>query len=63
MTDTLYDIAKRVGPPNWVIEMHEHYNKYGFFRAGDVRRVLGDPCKGVSMPRNEEDARDYFFKG
>jgi len=35
---------------DWLVEMHEHYRKKGFFRPGDVRRVLGDATEAVSLP-------------
>ncbi len=29
--------------PNWVKEMHDYFRQYGFYRAQDLQRVLGDP--------------------
>jgi hypothetical protein len=26
----------------WVKDIHEHFNVFGFYRAGDLNRVLGD---------------------
>jgi len=33
----------------WVREMKEHYAKAGTYRPEDLRRLLGDPAKGVEM--------------
>ena len=35
--------------PHWVIAMHEHFQKAGYFRAEDVHRVLGDPRESVRL--------------
>lgn len=34
---------------DWVQEMNRHFSATGSFRASDVRRVLGDPLKSVSI--------------
>jgi hypothetical protein len=36
-------------PAGWVSEMHVHFNRRGFYRAKDVRRVLGDQQQGVTI--------------
>ena len=44
-------------PPEWLLDMHDHYAQTGSFRTEDVVRVLGDPRKGVEMtpdPSNEK---------
>jgi hypothetical protein len=33
-----------------VRRMYEHYGRTGYFSAVDVRRVLGDPIRGVEVP-------------
>ena len=33
----------------WVREMREHYNREGYYRPEDLRRLLGDPCTGVEI--------------
>lgn len=35
--------------PEWLRKMREHYAKTGTYRAEDLRRVLGDPTRGVEM--------------
>ena len=40
--------------PQWVKEMHDHYQKKGFYRSEDVERVLGDPGKRVEAPASME---------
>jgi hypothetical protein len=39
-------------PPEWVREMHEHYRRTGTYRPEDLRRLLGDPTKGVEIGPN-----------
>lgn len=34
-------------PPLWVREMIEHHRKTGSYRPQDLRKLLGDPAKGV----------------
>ena len=49
---TLEEIRKElVSLPeaDWVREMKEHYDKMGFYRASDLRRLLGNPKMGVSV--------------
>jgi hypothetical protein len=41
-------------PPEWVTEMHEHYQKTGAFRAADLERVLGDPRDAVEINATNE---------
>lgn len=36
-------------PPDWIRDMMAHYRKTGTYRRKDVRRLLGDPCRGVSF--------------
>ena len=35
--------------PQWIIEMRDHYQKTGAYRADDLARVLGDPRDGVEI--------------
>lgn len=35
---------------SWVMAMHEHYYREGFYRSEDVSRVLGDPGQCVTIP-------------
>jgi len=34
---------------DWVRDMIEHYRRTGSYRPEDLRRLLGDPTKGVDM--------------
>lgn len=36
-------------PPEWLIEMIEYYRRTGSFRPEDVRRLMGDPSKGLRV--------------
>jgi hypothetical protein len=44
---SLRDLIENAPPPNWLVEMIEHYQRTGAFRPEDLRRLLGDPSKGV----------------
>lgn len=33
----------------WVDEMRAHFEQTGEYRADDLRRLLGDPAKGVEV--------------
>jgi len=46
-----------IQPPKWVLEMREFYSKNGFYRPEDLRRLLGDPTRGVTFPPNKADAK------
>ena len=35
--------------PQWIIEMRDHYQKTGAYRADDLARVLGDPRDSVEI--------------
>ena len=39
-------------PAEWVRDMVEHYRRTGVFRSQDLRRLLGDPRKGVQAGPN-----------
>ena len=62
-----------VREPEWIREMRRFYNEHGGYRPEDLRRLLGDPNKGVSLPPCTGDAekdteairkylREYFTK-
>jgi Polyketide cyclase / dehydrase and lipid transport len=36
-------------PADWVRDMIEHYRRTGSYRPEDMRRLLGDPTKGVDV--------------
>jgi hypothetical protein len=44
------DRLARLPEPQWVREMKEHYARTGTYRAEDLRRVLGDPTRSVTVP-------------
>jgi hypothetical protein len=46
------DLLARAQPPEWVRQMIEHYQRTGSFRPEDLRRLLGDPTKGVEVGPN-----------
>jgi len=39
-------------PADWVQQMIDHYRRTGTYRAKDLRRLLGDPNKGVEIGPN-----------
>jgi hypothetical protein len=39
-------------PPEWVRRMIEHYRQTGTYRPEDLRRLLGDPTRGVEVGPN-----------
>ena len=53
------EMLHRAVPPEWVLEMHEHYAETGSFRIEDILRVLGDPKEGVDM-MSEDKAKSFF---
>lgn len=46
---SLDEKLRQASPPDWVRKMIEHYHRHGTFRPEDLRRVLGDPTKGVEV--------------
>lgn len=40
-------VAVVVTDPLWVREMHCYFRTNGYYRADDLRRVLGDPARSV----------------
>jgi hypothetical protein len=44
-----HDWAQNIKEPEWVWKMKEHYARTGAYRPEDLRRLLGDPTKGVEM--------------
>ncbi|MCU0642357.1 MAG: hypothetical protein MUF61_02155 [archaeon] len=53
------DWLNNLREPQWVIEMRDYYYKHGTYRAEDLRRVLGEPSRGVST--NPEEMRRLFL--
>ena len=46
--------------PEWVRKMKQHYAKTGTFRAEDLRRLLGDPKRGVEVGSRDSLAKHYL---
>ena len=46
------DLLAQAQPPEWVRRMIEHYQRTGTYRPEDLRRLLGDPTKGVEVGPN-----------
>ena len=49
LEQTLQDRLQQQPPPDWVRLMIEHHRRTGSYRAQDLRRLLGDPTKGVEV--------------
>ncbi len=45
--------------PEWMKEMATYYRQTGTFRPEDLRRVLGDPSKGVAI--SSDKSLESFF--
>jgi hypothetical protein len=45
----LQERLQHLPPPEWVLQMIDHYRRTGSYRAKDLRRLLGDPTKGVEV--------------
>jgi len=45
----LRELLERTPPPQWLSDMIDHYRRTGSYRPEDLRRVLGDPTKGVTV--------------
>lgn len=46
-------------PPEWVRQMIGHYHRTGSYRPKDLRRLLGDPKKGVEVG-SQASLASYF---
>jgi hypothetical protein len=46
------DLVQNTPPATWIVEMIEHYRQTGTYRPEDVRRLLGDPGKGLRLESN-----------
>lgn len=47
------ELLSQAQPAEWVREMIENYRRTGTYRAEDLRRLLGDPTKGVEVGPNQ----------
>lgn len=52
------DLLQKAPTPEWVRKMVEHYRRTGTYRAEDLRRLLGDPTKGVEIGPNSSLTSD-----
>jgi len=46
---SMEDRLREAPPADWVLAMIEHHRRTGTYRPRDLRRLLGDPTKGVEM--------------
>ncbi len=54
-----YDKLRSLPPAPWVVEMQKYHEEHGCYRAEHLRRLLGDPMKGVSW--SKEGARQSLL--
>jgi len=47
---------------DWVRAMQRHYNDTGAYRVEDLRRLLGDPMRGVSFCPDFASPHNAFAK-
>ena len=47
-----HEFVSQAQPPEWVRKMIDHYWQTGSYRPEDLRRLLGDPSKGVEVGPN-----------
>ena len=52
-------LKRKAVEPDWIREMREYFAKTGTFRAEDLRRLLGDPTKGVETGARDSVARHF----
>lgn len=61
-TDEVKERLANLSEADWVRKMKEHYARTGAFRAEDLRRLLGDPTRGVQM-RTIGSSVKQFMRG
>lgn len=44
---SLEKLIRQAPPPEWVRQMVDFYRRHGAYRPQDLRRLLGDPKRGV----------------
>jgi hypothetical protein len=44
--------SQQIPQADWVRDMIDHYRRTGTYRAKDLRRLLGDPNRGVEVGPN-----------
>lgn len=52
-------LAEYTTPAPWMKEMEEYYRQNGTFRQEDIRRLLGEPSKGVAI--SADKSLEAFF--
>jgi hypothetical protein len=40
--------------PVWVTDMHQHFQRTGFYRQSDLGRILGDPRQAFEGQASDE---------
>lgn len=48
--------------PDWVLEMHRHFQQNGFYAAEDLQKVLGDPRTRVEVPSSQESPVNFLHR-
>ncbi|MGA2033075.1 MAG: hypothetical protein ABSG68_12520 [Thermoguttaceae bacterium] len=56
---SLEELLRNLPEADWVREMREHLADTGMLRPEDVSRILGDPSRGVEMPRRPDCLGDF----
>lgn len=51
----------QMGLAPWIKDAKEHYQKTGTYRSSDLRRILGDPARGVAGCMHPSDAKRCFM--
>ncbi|MFH1732374.1 MAG: hypothetical protein ABIF82_12095 [Planctomycetota bacterium] len=52
-------LKREVVEPGWIREMREYFARTGTFRSEDLRRLLGDPAKGVETGARNSVAKHF----
>ena len=55
-------MLEAISEADWVTEMQAFYDKNGDYRVEDLRRLLGDPCQGVSFSTREDNLKNLYRK-
>ncbi|HHH75986.1 MAG TPA: hypothetical protein ENL03_03045 [Phycisphaerae bacterium] len=53
----------KVGEPDWVHEMKDYFARTGTYPPEHLRKLLGDPNKGVEMGSRESIAKNFASGG
>jgi hypothetical protein len=54
---------RNAGGADWVRAMQQHYSETGTYRVEDLRRLLGDPMRGVSFCPDFASPHNAITKG